>query len=129
MSVPARFLSCYARRTEEQEFKRAGGGGALQRTRDVAFACHRAAGSLVGVAQRSPVPALPDPTDRPYLMTPTARGMGVRVIIASTQALRRASEAEASARTAEERAADANLETTEELRDTRERLRCAEVGR
>lgn len=43
------------------------------------------------------------------------------------QALREASEAEASARTLEERASIANAETAEELRDTQERLRGVEV--
>ena len=43
------------------------------------------------------------------------------------QANRRASEAEASARTAEERAGGANLEAAEELRVTQERLRGVEV--
>lgn len=44
-----------------------------------------------------------------------------------TQALQEASEAEASARAAEERASSANAETAEELKDTQERLRGVEV--
>ena len=45
-----------------------------------------------------------------------------------TQALREASEAEALARTAEERFSTANAETAEELRETQERLRVVEVS-